>query len=162
LSIALTSGQKRFLGPEKQMKVGLAQRRVLRGIVFLSMLWPFCSAPIASDAQTYQTAAAVAVSRLEFDRAIQIYSKGLEQQFGLKDRADLLRMRGVTAQFAKRWDQAEADFTAVVEMVGSTDRRAYESRGFFYHHQSRFELALADYTAGAKLFPDDRTFPNGQ
>ncbi|WP_027582921.1 tetratricopeptide repeat protein [Bradyrhizobium sp. Ai1a-2] len=144
------------------MKIGLALRRVLRGIAFLSVLWPFCSAAIASNAQTYQTAAAVAVSKLDFERAIQIYSKGLEQQFGLKDQAELLRMRGVTAQLAKRWDQAEADFTAVVEMVGSTDRRAYSERGFFYHNQSRFELALADYTAGAKLFPDDGTFPNGQ
>jgi tetratricopeptide (TPR) repeat protein len=155
-------GQERFLGPEKQMKIGLAQRRVLRGIAFLSVLWPFCSAAIASDAQTYQTAAAVAVSKLDFERAIQIYSKGLEQQFSLKDRAELLRMRGVTAQLAKRWDQAEADFTAAVEMVGSTDPRAYRGRGFFYHHQGRFELALADYTAGAKLFPDNGAFPNGQ
>ncbi|MFH0299338.1 tetratricopeptide repeat protein [Bradyrhizobium sp. 31Argb] len=93
------------------MKIGLAQRRVLRGIAFLSVLWPICSAVIASDAQTYQTAAAVAVSKLDFERAI---------------------------------------------------RRAYSERGFFYHHQSRFELALADYTAGAKLFSDDGTFPNGQ
>ncbi|OSI67630.1 hypothetical protein BSZ22_24380 [Bradyrhizobium canariense] len=55
-------GQERFLGPEKQMKIGLAQRRVMRGTAFLSVLWWFCSAAIASDAQTYQTAAAVAVS----------------------------------------------------------------------------------------------------
>jgi tetratricopeptide (TPR) repeat protein len=54
------------------------------------------------------------------------------------------------------------DFTAAVEMVGSTDPRAYRGRGFFYHHQGRFELALADYTAGAKLFPDNGAFPNGQ
>ncbi|UWU67603.1 tetratricopeptide repeat protein [Bradyrhizobium sp. NC92] len=161
LPIELPSA-KAFFSPEKQMKVGLELRRVLRGIAFLSVLWPFCSAAIASDAETYQTAAAVAVSKLDFDRAIQIYSKGLEQQFSLKDRAELLRMRGVTAQLAKRWDQAEADLTAAVEMVGSADPRAYRNRGFFYHHRGHFELALADYTAAAKLFPDNGAFPNGQ
>ncbi|MCA1530132.1 tetratricopeptide repeat protein [Bradyrhizobium yuanmingense] len=144
------------------MKVGLELRRGLRGIAFLSVLWPFCSAAIASDAQTYQTAAAVAVSKLDFDRAIQIYSNGLEQPFSLKERAELLRMRGVTAQLAKRWDQAEADFTAAVELVGSTDPRAYRDRGLFYHDGGRFELALADYTAAAKLFPDNGAFPSGQ
>ncbi|MCA1529054.1 tetratricopeptide repeat protein [Bradyrhizobium yuanmingense] len=161
LPIELPSA-KGFFGPEKQTKMGLELRRGLRGIAFLSVLWPFCSAAIASDAQTYQTAAAVAVSKLDFDRAIQIYSKGLEQQFSLKDRAELLRMRGVTAQLAKRWNQAEADFTAAVDMVGSTDPRAYRDRGLFYHHRRHFELALADYTAAAKLFPHDGAFPNRQ
>jgi len=142
--------------------MGLALRRVLCGIALLSMLGPFCSAAIASDAQSYQTAAVSAVAKLDFERAIQIYSKGLEQQFSLKDRAELLLMRGITADLAKRWDLAEADFNAAVEMIGSADPRAYRERGFFYHHRGRLDLSLADYAAGAKLFPNEGKFPNGQ
>jgi tetratricopeptide (TPR) repeat protein len=144
------------------MKLGVAATRTVRCIVVSSMLSLFCSAAMASDAEPYQTAAAVAVSKLDFERALQIYSKGLEQQFSAKDRAELLQMRGIAAQLAKKWDQAEADFTTVVQMVGTTDPRAYASRGFFYHNQGRFELALADYSAGSRLFPDDGTFPNGE
>lgn len=144
------------------MRIGLALRRGLRGMAFLSALLPFCSAASASDAQTYQTAAAVAVSKLDFEHAIQIYSKGLEQQFGLKDHTELLLMRGIAEDLARKWDQAEADFTAAIKMIGDSDPRAYRERGFFYHHRDRFELALADYTAGAKLFPDNGVFPNGQ
>jgi tetratricopeptide (TPR) repeat protein len=126
------------------------------------MLSLFYSAAIASDAQSYQTAAAVAVSKLDFERALQIYSKGLEQQFSAKDQAELLLMRGITAHLANQSDQAEADFNAVVKMTGNTDPRAYRERGFFYYKEGRLELALADYTAGAQLFPDNGMFPNRQ
>lgn len=126
------------------------------------MLSLFCSVAIASDAQSYQTAAASAVAKLDFERALQIYSKGLEQQFSEKDQAELLLMRGITADLAKKSDQAEADFTAVVKMIGNTDPRAYRERGFFYYSEGRLERALADYTAGAQFFPDNGMFPNRQ
>jgi len=50
------------------MKVGLAPRRVVRCIAILSMLSSFCSAALASDAQTYQTAA----SRVDADNALNM------------------------------------------------------------------------------------------
>lgn len=162
MSIELGAGKTGLSAGSNDLKMGLALRRVLRSIALLSMLVPFCAAAIASDAQSYLTAAVSAVAKLDFERAIQIYSKGLEQQFSLKDRAALLRMRGIAADLAKRWDLAEADFSAAVELVGSTDPRAYRERGFFYHHRGRLALALADYAAGAKLFPDEGTFPNGE
>jgi tetratricopeptide (TPR) repeat protein len=144
------------------MTTGLALRPLLRSIALLAMLGPFCSVAIASDAQTYQTAAAVAVAKLDFELAIQIYSKGLEQRFSPKEHAELLLMRGITADLAKKWDLAEADFSAAVKMIGSTDPRAYRERGFFYHHRGRLDLSLADYAAGAKLFPNEGKFLNGQ
>jgi tetratricopeptide (TPR) repeat protein len=139
-----------------------ALRPLLRSIALSAMLGPFCSVAIASDAQTFQVAAAVAVSKLDFERAIQIYSKGIEQQYSPKEHAELLLLRGITADLAKRWDLAEADFSAAVQMIGSTDARAYRERGFFYHHRGRLDLSLADYVAGAKLFPNEGKFPNGQ
>jgi len=135
------------------MITGLALRPLLRSIALLAMLGPFCSVAIASDAETYQTAAAVAVGTLDFERAIQIYSKGLEQRFSPKEHAELLLMRGITADLAKKWDLAEADFSAAVKMIGSTDPRAYRERGFFYHHRGRLDLSLADYAAGPSCFP---------
>ena len=71
-------------------------------------------------------------------------------------------MRGLAAQLAKKLEQAEADFSEAVKMVGATDPRAYEDRGFFYQHYGRPEQALADYSAGAALFPDKGSFPHGQ
>jgi tetratricopeptide (TPR) repeat protein len=144
------------------MKVGSAIWWGVRGTAVLSMLSSFCSATLASDPRNYQTAGAVAVGNLDFERAIQIYSKGLEQQLSSKDKTELLRMRAVAAHLANKPDQAEADFNAVVKMIGDTDARAYRERGFFYHRQGRLELSLADYTAGAKLFPDNGDFPNGR
>jgi hypothetical protein len=49
----------------------------------------------------------------------------------------------------QRAGQAEADFTAVVKMIGNTDPCAYRERGFFYYSEGRLERALADYAAGA-------------
>lgn len=144
------------------MKTGLALMRILRCLAVLSLFAPLCPAALAADAQSYQLAAAVAVSKLDFARAIEIYSKGLEEPFSLQERADLLRMRGVAADLAGKRDQADADFNAVVRMVGSTDPRAYSERGFFYHSEGRPEQALADYSAGAALFPDNGNFPHGQ
>ena len=144
------------------MRIGRTLGRGLRGVALLSMLALFSSAAAASDAQSYQLAAASAVAKLDFERALQIYTQGLEQPFDDKERAHLLLMRGITADLAKKEDLAENDFNAVVKMVGSTDSRAYRERGFLYHHQGRYELALADYTTGAKLFPDNAIFPDGQ
>jgi tetratricopeptide (TPR) repeat protein len=144
------------------MKTGLALKRVAHCVVILSMFAPLWSAALAADAQSYQLAAAIAVGKLDFARAIEIYSKGLEEPFSLQERADLVRMRGVTAQLAKKLDQAEADFNEAVKLVGATDPRAYEDRGFFYQHYGRPEQALADYSAGAALFPTNATFPHGQ
>jgi tetratricopeptide (TPR) repeat protein len=144
------------------MKSGLAVRRVVRCIVLSSMLSLFCSAAIASDAQSYQTAAAAAVAKLDYEQALEIYSKGLEQQFSAKDQADLLLMRGITAHLANKSGQAEVDFNAVVKMIGNTDPRAYRERGFFHYSEGRLERALADYTPGARSFPDNGMFPNRQ
>ena len=140
----------------------MSLKRAARCLAVLSMLAPFCPAALAADAQSYQLAAVKAVANLDFARAIEIYSKGLEEPFGLQERADLLRMRGVAAHLAKKLDRAEVDFSTVVKMVGTTDSRAYSERGFFYLYEGRPEQALADYSAGAALFPDKATFPNGQ
>ncbi|MGE9008720.1 tetratricopeptide repeat protein [Leptospira interrogans] len=143
------------------MRTGLL-KRIARCVAVLSAFTPLCSAALAADAQSYQLAATKAVARMDFARAIEIYSKGLDEPFSLQERADLLRMRGVAAHLANKRDQAEADFNAVVKLVGSTDPRAYSERGFFYHYEGRPEQALADYSAGAALFPDNGKFPNGQ
>lgn len=144
------------------MKLRLQRKRFVGCIAALTALSLFGSAALAHDAQSYQTAAAVAVSTLDYERAIQIYSKGLEQQFSTKDLAGLFLMRGIVAHLAKKRDQAEADFNTAVKMIGDTDSRAYRERGFFYDSEGRLDLALADYTAGAKRFPSEGTFPYRQ
>ena len=144
------------------MRIRRTLRRGLHGAALLSMLSVFSSGAFASDALSYQTAAASAVARLDFARALEIYTKGLEQPFDDKERAHLLLMRGIAADLANKSELALSDFNAVVKMVGDTDPRAYRERGFFYQHEGRYDLALADYTTGAKLFPRDAIFPNGQ
>ncbi|MGX7743988.1 tetratricopeptide repeat protein [Rhodopseudomonas parapalustris] len=106
--------------------------------------------------------AAAAIGELKFERAIEIYSAGLNQQPDVKDRAELLMMRGLAYALAKKPDRAEADYTEVIGLVGQSDPRAYDYRGDFYFRRNRLDLAFADYTAGAKLFPNNGRFPNGQ
>jgi len=144
------------------MGTGLALRRVARCVAVLSMFAPLGSVALAADAQSYQLAAVRAVANLDFARAIEMYSKGLEQPFGLQERADLLRMRGVAAHLAKKLDQAEADFSAVVKLVGATDPRAYSERGFFYHYEGRPEQALADSLPAPHCFPITGSFRTGR
>lgn len=122
----------------------------------------FCSVAPALDVDTYFTRGAVAIGNKEFDRAYQIYSEGLERSSGDPDRSKLLRFRAFTSDLAGKPEQAEADYSAAVELSGSTDPAVYRSRGLFYFKRDRFVLALADYTAGAGLFPSNGEFPSGQ
>jgi tetratricopeptide (TPR) repeat protein len=126
------------------------------------MLWVFSSAVFAADIQPYLTNAAIAIARLEFERAYEIYSSGLEQQPGLKERAELLRFRALASELAANPDRAEADYDAFVQLAGDLDPDAYRLRGRFYFNRDRLDLALADYGAGAARFPDNGEFPNGQ
>jgi len=132
------------------------------GLVLSATFALFSPVAIASDAKSYQIAAASAVARLDYERALQIYSDGLEQPFAAKDLAELHLMRGIAADLANRPEQAEADFDAAVKMIGNSDPRAYRERGFFYYHQRRLGRALSDYAAGARLFPDDGMFRHRQ
>jgi hypothetical protein len=100
------------------MKTGLALKRVAHCVVVLSMFAPLWSAALAADAQSYQTAAAIAVGKLDFARAIEIYSKGLEEPFSVQERADLVRMRGVATRreiaklFPRRPDERRDPYAA--------------------------------------------------
>lgn len=133
-----------------------------RCILVVALLAPAGSTASASDAGIYLTKGAIAISKLDFGQAIEAYSKGLDRQLGIKDRVELLMARGLAFDLAKKPDRAEADYTTVVGLVGQSDPKAYEYRGRFYHNHDRWDLALADYTAGAKLFPNNGDFPNGQ
>lgn len=134
----------------------------LRWILVVAVLASSCSFASASDARSFLTKGAVAIANLEFNRAIDFFSEGLEQQQSVADRVELLRMRGLAFDLAKKPDRAEADYTAVIDLVGGSDPRAYSKRGYFYFYHGRLDRALADYSAGARLFPNDGEFPNGQ
>lgn len=131
-------------------------------VLVVALLAPFCSTALASGIQWYLTKGAIAIANLEFERAIDVYSKGLEQQPSIKDRAELLMARGLAFDLAKKPDRTEVDYTAAIDLVGDSDPRAYRHRGYFYYYHDRLDRALADYSAGAKFFPKDGDFPNGQ
>ncbi|MBN8976052.1 MAG: tetratricopeptide repeat protein [Rhizobiales bacterium] len=133
-----------------------------RRILVVGLLAAVGSTASASDARIYLTKGAIAISKLDFEQAIEAYSKGIAQQLSVKDRAELLMARGLAFDLAKKPDRAEADYTTAVGLVGESSPAAYETRGHFYFIHDRWDLALADYTAGAKLFPNDGDFPNGQ
>lgn len=143
-------------------KLIVLPRWFARCILLISLLASFCSTASASDIGIYLTKGAIAISKLDFEQAVEAYSKGLDRQPDVKDRAELLMMRGLAYALAKKPDYAEADYTTVVGLVGQSDPRAYKYRGDFYYNRNRLELVLADYNAGAKLFPTNGKFPNGQ
>lgn len=136
-------------------------QRATRGMVALLFL---CLSPVAFafDLQPYLTAAASEAANKRFSQAADIYSMGLDQNPDEKARVELLLMRGITYDLAGKSDAAEADFTAVIDLIGKTDPRAYRERGIFYFARNRLELSLADYSAGAQYFSSNGIFPNGQ
>jgi tetratricopeptide (TPR) repeat protein len=129
-------------------------------ILAIFLLWQIPSA-LASDATQYQARAALAVLNMEFARAIDIYTEGLARNHDLKERAELLLMRGRAFEYAKKPEQAEADYFEVVRLIGDSDPRAYSDRGLFYYNQSRWDDSIADYARGAQLFPNNGVFPYG-
>lgn len=140
----------------------VSPRWFARCILVVTLLAPFGSTASASDIGIYLTKGAIAISKLDFEQAVEAYSKGLDRQLGVKDRAELLMMRGLAYALAKKPDRAEADYTTVVGLVGQSDPRAYDYRGDFYFRRNRLDLAFADYTAGAKFFPNNGRFPYGE
>jgi tetratricopeptide (TPR) repeat protein len=143
-------------------KLIVLPRWFARRILVVGLLAAVGSTASASDARIYLTKGAIAISKLDFEQAIEAYSKGIAQQLSVKDRAELLMARGLAFGLAKKPDRAEADYTTAVGLVGKSDPDAYETRGHFYFIHDRLDFAIVDYTAGAKLFPNDGRFPNGQ
>jgi tetratricopeptide (TPR) repeat protein len=106
---------------------------------------------------------AAAIGNKDYPRAIEIYSKGLENEQALtnEQRSALLRARAFAYWFSKDLPRAEEDLTAAVKLGVSLDQ-AYFDRAEIYLHEDRLDQALSDFEAGAKLFPNNARFPYGQ
>jgi tetratricopeptide (TPR) repeat protein len=142
------------------MKMGA--RYLASSVIAISLQLICCFVAIAADVDTYLTRGVSAFAKKDYERAYEIYSEGLKQELDVADKSRLLQFRALAADSARKTDQAEADYTAAVKLTGNSDPKVYSSRGFFYYNHERFDLSLADYTAGARLFPSDGVFPNGQ
>lgn len=133
---------------------------------FMSLLLALCFASPAADAydqwDAIITTGISAFAKKDFDRSAEIYSKALGLRSAPKSDAKVLGFRAAAFWYAGKPEQAESDYTMVIKLVGETDPIAYHERGHFYHRTNRFDAALADYTTGARFFPDNGKFPNGQ
>ncbi len=126
------------------------------------MLSASCSAAVAYDYRDFLLTKAVsAISKKDYDRAVETYSEALGLRSDAKAQAEILSFRATAFDLADKAEQAEADYTAAIKLVGESDPSAYRYRGYFYYHRDRPEPALADFEAGARLFPDNGAFPHG-
>lgn len=108
------------------------------------------------------TRGVVAISKKDYEGAAAIFSQALGLRSDPKADVKVRRFRSTAFWLAGKLDQAEADLTEVIKLVGETDSGAYEERGRFYFRNERYDAALADYVTGARLFPADGRFANGQ
>lgn len=131
-------------------------------VVALTALLVGSSSAMGADANQYLTRGVTAFANKEYDRAYEIYSEGLTKDFDAANKSKLLRSRGLAAELLKKTDRADADYTAAVELAGNSDPNVYGSRAFFYYNNKQFDRSMSDYTSGARLFPEDGVFPNGQ
>jgi tetratricopeptide (TPR) repeat protein len=122
--------------------------------VGLCLLW-LLGASVSAQTPDYTGllgSVAASIINKNYPRAIELASKGLDGPRSPEERAQLLRFRADAFDFSGQSKQAEDDYTSIVEL-GLQGPRAYVDRGNFYLAHNRFDEALRDFEAGAKLFP---------
>ncbi|QUS40801.1 tetratricopeptide repeat protein [Tardiphaga alba] len=126
------------------------------------LLVPGGSADASDNWDDLLTKGVVAISKKDYDNAAAIFSQAIGLRSDVQADVKVRRFRSTAYWLAGKFEQAEADLTEVVRLVGETDPGAYEERGRFYYQNDRYTAALADYITGARLFPQDGRFANGQ
>ena len=86
-------------------------------------------------------------------------AKGESRTPGANDQnlRELLKKRAIGFEKIHQTEQAEADFTAALD-VQPIDPTLYADRGYFYLRQKRFAQALADFTTGSRVDPNNPLF----
>ncbi|HVG52760.1 MAG TPA: tetratricopeptide repeat protein [Xanthobacteraceae bacterium] len=116
------------------------------------------SVPAAAQSLSEQLAQRIEQAReaersRNFDTALQIYERTIRQD-GLTPTATrtLLKNRSQLFEVILMFDRAEADLTEAFK-VTPDDATAYADRGYFYMRRGRYDDALDDFVAGARLDP---------
>lgn len=138
-----------------------AKHNVALGMLLAVLLYPL-SAPAYDAWDATMTRAAVAISKKDYDSATKVYTEALSLRADAPSEAKVLSFRATAHWLAKRTRDAEIDLTSAIELAGETDPMHYRERGRFHYYTDRFAKSLEDYSAGARLFPDNGAFPNGQ
>ena len=97
-----------------------APKRFARCIAVAAMLSAFCSAAVAYDYRDFLLTKAVsAIGKKDYDGAVEIYSEALGLRPDTKAQAEILSLRATVFGLADKAEQAEADYTAVIKLMGA-------------------------------------------
>jgi tetratricopeptide (TPR) repeat protein len=106
------------------------------------------------DARPHYYSGEIYMKRADYDRAIEAYTKAIEQFSDSVDYAVGYNKRGF-AYFCKAdYDRAREDFTKAIEFDPKY-AEAYNSRGGTYYFQGDYDNAIADFTEAVRLVPDN-------
>jgi tetratricopeptide (TPR) repeat protein len=112
-------------------------------------------APLVREAEAAEAAG-------DHPRAIELYSSALaDASISNDDRRSMLRGRAYVLEWARRYPDAEADWSAALA-IEPVDPVLYYRRGLFYQRRERHDEALADFAAGKRIDPRDPWFSYGE
>jgi tetratricopeptide (TPR) repeat protein len=90
----------------------------------------------------------------QYDRAIKYFAASLPRSSTIYiDNVPIFFLRGTAFSFAKKYEDAIADYTTVLNL-NPKSYVAYINRGAAYSAQGNYARAIADYTAAIKLSPE--------
>ena len=104
--------------------------------------------------------ASAAKREKNYQRAIELYTKGIGDEKTPNLIRQLLRARAFAYEDARQYDQAEADYDAMLK-IEPLDPDYYAKRGFYFMRRKRYDDALVDFARGARLDPKDGGYAYG-
>ncbi len=111
----------------------------------------------ASNSRASQTQAAIASALGNYEESMRLYGQALENSaLSPGERAELLHGRALTAYSAGRMDDAERDWTSIVELPGAPVEMVASGlvgRGFILGMKGLIDEALAEYTRVIEELP---------
>ena len=98
----------------------------------------------------------------DWPRAIELYSSALAKPpISDEHRRIMLRRRALALEWARRYAESEADWTAALA-IEPVDRDLHARRAGFYQRRNRHDEALADFRSAKSFNPTDAALSYGE
>ena len=139
------------------MKKYFPPKTAMAFMAVIALLFFACAATNKKYADEYYEQGLVFYQNMEYDRAIENFSKALEINPKDKENHKVYYMRGRSHAENRQYDQAINDFTKALEICPATDPATrfsiIESRGNSYHALNQSDAAIKDFSDAIALDP---------
>lgn len=139
------------------MKKYFPPRAAIALMALIALLFLACATTNKKYADEYYEQGLVFYQSMEYDRAIENFSKALEINPKDKENHKVYYMRGRSYAENRQYDQAINDFTKALEICPVTDPATrfsiIESRGNSYHALNKSDAAIRDFSDAIAFDP---------